>query len=58
MVAKTGDYSIADFLEALTDDDLEKKMIRLISEGQVGEDLLQRILEIIGEKRLHELKLK
>jgi hypothetical protein len=51
MVTKTEDYSIADFLEALTDDDLEKKMIKLISKGHFGEDLLQRILEIVGDTK-------
>lgn len=45
------DYSIADFLEALTDDGLEKKMIKLITEGHSDEDLLIRILDIIGRKK-------
>jgi hypothetical protein len=43
-------YSIADFLEALTDDDLEKKMIELIFEGLADEELLTKLLEIIGRK--------
>jgi hypothetical protein len=45
------EYSIEDFLEALTDDVLEKKMIKLIAEGQLDEDLLTRILVIIGRKK-------
>ena len=45
-------YSIITFLESLTDDDIEKVMIKLISEGNQGEDLLNKILEaIVGEKK-------
>lgn len=45
-------YSITNFLESLTDDDIEKVMIKLISEGNQGEDLLNKILEaIVGEKK-------
>ena len=45
------EYSIADFLKALTDDDLEKKMIQLISKGHVDDDLLVKLLEILVEKK-------
>lgn len=44
-------YSIKNFLESLTDDDLEKVMIEQISEGKEGEDLLDRILEIMVERK-------
>jgi Mor family transcriptional regulator len=44
-------YSIADFLEAMTNDNLEKKVIRLISEGHFDEALLTKILEEIGRKQ-------
>lgn len=45
-------YSITNFLESLTDDDIEKVMIKLISEGNQGENLLNKILEaIVGEKK-------
>jgi hypothetical protein len=43
-------YSIADVIEALANDDLEKMMTKLISEGYADEDLLIRILEAIGRK--------
>jgi hypothetical protein len=39
------DYSIADFLKSLTDDALEKTIIKLILEGQMDEELLTRLLE-------------
>jgi len=45
------EYSIADFLEALADDALEKKIIKLISEGHSDEELLTRILDMIGRKK-------
>lgn len=38
-------YSIVNFLESLADDELEKIMIRLISEECAGEELLQKILD-------------
>jgi hypothetical protein len=50
-VSKLDQYSIADFIEALATDDLEKKMIKLISESYVDENLLTRILEVIGRKK-------
>jgi hypothetical protein len=44
-------YSIITFLESLADDEIEKVMIRLISEGNQGEDLLNKILDMmVGEK--------
>jgi hypothetical protein len=42
------EYSITSFLEILTVDELEKKIIKLISEGHMDEDLLERILDISG----------
>jgi len=45
------EYTIADFLKALVDDDLEKKMVELISEGHNDEDLLTKLLDlIVGSK--------
>ncbi len=44
-------YSIISFLESLADDEIEKVLIRLISEGNQGEDLLRKLLEtIVGIK--------
>lgn len=43
--------SISDFLEALAQEKTEKKMIKLISEGHMNEDLLERLLEKCGEKQ-------
>ena len=45
------EYSIADFLETLADEALEKKIIKLISEGYSNEELLTRILDMIGRKK-------
>jgi hypothetical protein len=45
------EYSIVDFLEALADDDLEKKLLRLVSEGLEEDKLLDRILELLGGKQ-------
>ena len=39
------EYAIADFLQALTDDAIEKKIIQLILEGYIDEQLLLKILE-------------
>lgn len=47
---KVSEYSIVDFLEALTDDDLQKKLIKLVSEGYSGEKLLEQILKQMGGK--------
>lgn len=44
------EYSIATFLEALAADDLEKKMIELISKGLTNEELLEKVLEIVRRK--------
>jgi hypothetical protein len=41
------EYSIADFLKALASDDIEREMIKLISEGYADEDLLTKLLEIM-----------
>lgn len=46
------EYSIAEFLGVLTDDDLEKEMIKLISEGYATEELLEKLLEVLlGRKQ-------
>jgi len=45
------EYSIATFLKALTDDDLEKELIELIDKGFLGEELLEKILEIVKGKK-------
>jgi len=45
-------YSIINFLKSLTEDEIEKIMIKLISENNQGEDLLNKILEImVGAKK-------
>lgn len=44
------EYSIAEFLEALVDDKLEKEMIKMISEGLHDEGLLTKLLELMGRK--------
>lgn len=48
------EYSIADFLEALADDALEKKIIKLISEGHSDEEVLTRILDMMGRKKKND----
>ncbi|RWX73685.1 MAG: hypothetical protein ACO0C9_07850 [Candidatus Methanosuratincola verstraetei] len=46
------EYSIVDFLMALTEDNFEKQTIKLISEGYTDDLLLEKLLEIIkGEKK-------
>jgi len=45
------DYSITTFLERLADDDMEKEIIRLISKGLAGEELLKEILNLLGGKK-------
>jgi hypothetical protein len=45
------EYSISDFLEALSDDDLERKMIEFVSEGYSDEELLTKLLALIGRKK-------
>ena len=47
-VEQLDQYSIINFLESLADDEIEKVLIRLISEGNQGEDLLRKLLETIG----------
>lgn len=50
-VEQLDQYSIISFLESLADDEIEKVLIRLISEGNQGEDLLRKLLEtIVGIK--------
>jgi len=44
------EYSIITFLLKLADDDLEKKLIELFSEGLPDEKFLDRILEIMRRK--------
>lgn len=45
-------YSIAEFLEVLTDENLEKEMIKLISEGYANEELLEKLLKVLlGRKQ-------
>lgn len=44
------EYSIANFLEALAEDDLEREIIRLIFKGFTEEKLLQKILEVLVEE--------
>jgi len=50
-IVKLSEYSIVDFLQSLTDDDLEKTIIKLISEGHIDEELLTRLLETIGREQ-------
>jgi hypothetical protein len=50
--SQLNEYSIAEFLEVLTDDDLEREMIKLISEGYANEELLEKLLEVLlGRKQ-------
>jgi hypothetical protein len=44
-------YSIAEFLAALTDDDFTKEMITLFSEGYSEELLLEKLLELMKRKQ-------
>jgi hypothetical protein len=45
------DYTIAEFLASLSEDELEKQMIKLISEGYSEEELLEKLLEIMERKQ-------
>jgi len=45
------DYSIITFLERLAEDDMEREIIRLISEGLTDEELLEKILDLLGGKK-------
>ncbi|MFX0211306.1 MAG: hypothetical protein ACFFDT_35320 [Candidatus Hodarchaeota archaeon] len=47
-------YSIITFLESLADDEIEKVMVRLISEGNQGEDLLNKILDIMLGAKIND----
>ena len=38
-------YSIKNFLDSLADDQIEKLLVKLISEGYQGEELLAKMLE-------------
>ena len=49
--SQLNEYSIAEFLEVLTDDDLEKEMIKLISEGYADEELLEKLLEVLLRRK-------
>jgi len=42
-------YSIVEFLQSLSDDELEEKMIALIAEGYRDEALLLKLLELTSE---------
>ena len=41
---------MVEFLQSLSDDDLEKKMIALIAEGHKDEELLLKLLELLGKE--------
>jgi hypothetical protein len=45
------EYSIADFLATLSDEKLEKLMIKLIFEGYAREELLEKLLEKCEAKK-------
>jgi len=45
------EYSMVTFLANLADDDLEKELLELISEGLGEEELLDKILEVLRRKR-------
>jgi hypothetical protein len=51
VVRKLREYTIATFLEALTDDDIEKKLIQLIAKGLTGEELLEQLLETLEKEK-------
>ncbi len=44
-------YSIAEFLLTLTDDEFEKEMITLLSEGFSEEALLEKLVELMKRKK-------
>ena len=44
------EYSIVSFLESLAEDDLEREMIKLISEGSTHDELLEKVLAIMRRK--------
>lgn len=44
------EYSISGFLEALAEDELEKKIVRLFSENYSEDELLEKLLQLIGSK--------
>ncbi|MEM2145634.1 MAG: hypothetical protein QW279_09750 [Candidatus Jordarchaeaceae archaeon] len=44
------EYTIVDFLKALSDDDLEKELLQLIAEGLADEALLVKLLEKMEKK--------
>lgn len=45
------EYTIVDFLKALTDDEFEKEMIQLLSEGYTDEMLLEKLLTLVQVKK-------
>jgi len=45
------DYTIAEFLASLSEDEFEKQMIKLLSEGYSEEALLEKLLDIMERKR-------
>jgi len=45
------EYSIATFLERLAETDLEREIIRLISQGLTNEKILEEILKKIEVKK-------
>jgi hypothetical protein len=45
------EYTIVDFLKALTDDKFEKEFAKLISEGYSNEALLEKLLSLMQAKK-------
>jgi hypothetical protein len=47
---ETEEYSIATLLQRLADDELERKMIELLSTNLTEEQMLKELLKFIGRK--------
>jgi hypothetical protein len=45
------EYSITNLLEALSEDDIEKKIIKLLSEGHIDDELLEKLLSTLEMKK-------
>jgi hypothetical protein len=45
------EYTIVDFLKALTDDKFEKEMIKLLSEGNNNDTLVEKLLVLMQAKK-------
>jgi len=48
---KMSEYSIATFLERMSDDELEREIIRLLFKDLTNEELLDNILKLVRGKK-------